>query len=410
MAGTGGQNRRRRTVGGAILGAVAILVACAVWNGAVAQEWKLSTNISQRMLYSDNLLLNRDNEIETFGSITTPELRLERTSPTTSILFDGRFEFAEYLDHSNFNSQDQFLTLGVEHHLSERSMLNLSGNFTRDTTLKSEQDATNKFLDDSFRFTQWQVAPSWSYLLSPIDEVSLRGSYRQVSYDTDEKTDFQYFGSAIAYNRKLDELSQVTGSVSAFRFIPDEPGESRTDTLSALMGYAYTPSERFSISGSVGLAYAMREEDGTESDDNGSDLGYRFRLDMKYLMDDQAAARLSLSHDSEPSGDGDQVTRNRIGASLNYKVTGQTSLGLNVDYADSADILGFEGSSTSDEEKSRYASVRPSVAWQLTEDVSLVAEYRYRHKVFEDSGDAASSNSVFLTLQYEFPTLIGEGF
>ena len=127
-----------------------------------------------------------------FGFITTPGFTLERTSPTTNIALDARFDFAEYIDHSEFNSQDQFLNLNVNHAITEGSAFLFSGNFTRDTTLRSDQDITGRFLDDLFCFISWNVTPGWAYLLSPVDQIAVRSFYRQVDYDTNEKTDFQY--------------------------------------------------------------------------------------------------------------------------------------------------------------------------------------------------------------------------
>jgi opacity protein-like surface antigen len=380
---------------------------CAGGKHASAQEWKLETNISQMVLYSDNLLLSRSREIDTVGFITTPALHLERNSPTSRIAFDGRFEFAEYVNHSDFNSQDQLLDLEIDQAISERSALLLGASFTRDTTLKNEQDITGSCLDDSFRFISWNVAPGWSYLLSPVDQVVVRSSYRQVEYDTNQKTDYQYFGPAIDYSRQLNELERVTATISAFRFIPDRPGEEYTDTISTLFGYSYTSSERFSISGGLGLAYSMRHEDpGRDSEE----LGYRVKFNMRYIVSDQTSTRMSLSHDTEPSGDGDQVVRNRVTFGLDHKLTPLTTARFNLDYADNIDVVGSEGSDTSDEGTSRYTSVRPAVAWQLTEDWSLEAQYRYRYRLFDEDGGSASSNSVFLTLQYNFPTWAGTGF
>ncbi|HET6157694.1 MAG TPA: hypothetical protein VFE34_05075 [Dongiaceae bacterium] len=386
---------------------IAVLAICAGGNDASAQEWKLTSNISQRLSYTDNLLLSRDRDIDAFGSLTTPAFRLERISPTSDIALDARFEFAEYLDHSEFNSQDQFLNINVDQAISERSALKLTANYTRDTTLKSEQDVTGRFLDDSFRFVNWNVAPGWIYLVSPIDEIGVRGNYRNVDYHTNAKTDYQYFGPSFDYSHQLNELAKATATVSAFRYIPDRPGDDYTDTISTLFGYAYTSSERFSIDGGVGLAYSMRHEDDAKDT---SDIGYRLKFNMKYLMSDQLSTRVSLSHDTEPSGDGDQVVRNRASVGVDYKVLPLTTLQLKVDYADNVDVLGFEGDSTTDENSTRYTSVRPGVSWQLTEDWSLDAEYRFRYRLFDDDGGSATSNAVFLTLQYNFPTLDGDWF
>jgi hypothetical protein len=387
-----------------------VIIAVATFaggKGASAQEWRLDTNISQRVLYSDNLLLSSENKVNGFGFITTPALHLERNSPTSHIAFDGRFDFAEYIDHSDFNSQDQFVGLDVDQAISERSSLRLGASFTRDTTLKNEQDITGRFLDDSFRFVRWDVEPGWAYLLSPVDQVVVRAGYRTVDYHTNEKTDYQYFGPSIDYNRQLNELERVSATVGVVRFIPDEPGNDYTDTINTLFGYTYTPSELFTIGGGIGLAYSMRHED--PGGDTGR-LGYRVKFNTRYVMSDQATLRTSFSHDTEPSGDTDQVVRNRLTFGFDYKLTPLTTARLNVDYADNDDILG-EQTQTSDENRtSRYTSVRPAIAWQLTEDWSLQAEYRFRYRLFEDEHESTHSNSVFLTLQYNFPTWAGTGF
>lgn len=392
----------------AALGTIIGVAICAGGTTASAQEWKLESNLSQRVLYSDNLLLSRDREIETVGFITTPALHLERNSPTSQIAFDGRFEFAEYIDHSDFNSQDQLLDLQINQALSERAALRLDAAFTHDTTLKSEQDITGKFLDDSFEFITWSVGPGFAYQLTPVDQMVVRASYRETTYyDTEDKTDYQYFGPAMDFRHQLNELEAVTATIGATRFIPDEPGDDYTDTISTLFGYSYQSSERFSISGGLGVAYSMQHEDpGQDSDD----VGFRLKFNMNYDLSDQTSMRVSLSHDNEPSGDGDQVVRNRATIGFNHKLTPLTTARLNIDYADNIDIIGSEGDETSDEGTSRYTSIRPAVAWQLTEDWSLEAQYRFRYRLFDDDGGDAMSNSVFLTLQYNFPTWAGTGF
>jgi hypothetical protein len=386
---------------------MAVGAICTGGENVSAQELRLISSISQEALYSDNLLLSPEREVDTFGFITAPTLRLERNSPTGTIALDGRFEFEEYVDHSELNSQDQLLDLQVDQAITERAAFRLGTDFIHDTTLRNEQDITGEFLDDSFTFISWSAEPSVAYLLSPVDQIVVRGSYRQKDYNTNEKTDFQYFGPAVDYSHQLNELERVTATVSATRFIPDEPGEDYTDTIATLFGYNYTSSERFSIGGGVGVAYSMRREDpGSDTDD----LGFRLKFNMNYDISDETRVRASISHDNEPSGDGEQVVRNRVTAGFDQQVTPLTTARLNFDYADNEDILGSEGDDTSDEGTSRFTSVRPAIAWQLTEDWSLEAQYRFRYRLFEDDGGSTTSNSVFLTLQYNFPTWAGMGF
>jgi len=374
------------------------VACCAGWRASSAAEWKLSSYLSQTVNYSDNLLLSRQNEISAVGFTTTPQLILERNTPTLTIELDGRFEFSEYIDHSNFNSQDQFVSLDVEKLLSERSTLTMSTDFIRDTTLRSEQDSSDRFLDDSIRFVTFRANPSWTYQLTQLDEISLSGDYRNTSYDSSEKTDFQNYGPTIGYDRRLSELDKITTSLSYLHFDPER--KTSRDRLGLLVGYAYEPSERLLVSGQGGASYDL----------NDGDVGYRARFNLKYLVDDQTSIRALISHDIEPSGDGDLRTRNRASAGVSYRATELTTLGFAVDYTDNIDY-GASGSTDEDnDDESRYFSARPSVAWQISEDWNLVAEYRFRHKAFEEDNDSATSNSVFLTLQYQLPTLVGEGF
>jgi hypothetical protein len=416
VRGHGGYRRGRNWPRALTVGAPVLLLPW-LGNAAQAQEWTLDTTLSQQFLYSDNLLLGRENEIETFGSVTSPILRLERASPTTSIWIDGKFDFNEYLNHSEFNSQDQRLRLGVTDQVTERSTLKLGGSFVRDTTLKSDQEQSDRFVDKKIGITFWDVRPSWTYLLSPVDQMTLGGSYSSAAYDSDEKTDYQYFGGTLDYGHRLSEIGQLTANMSYFRFVPDETGDRTTDTVSALLGYAYTPSDRLSISGAAGLGYSMENgSGGSDDDDNDNDsdgdggLGFRLKFNAQYKLDDRTSGRMALSHDSEPSSDGDQTTRNRLSLGVNHKLTPLTSIGLNIDYTDTFDYLGSESGERTDSAESRYAAVRPSISWALTDDLSLVAEYRYRYKLYDESNETATSNSVFLTLRYELPTWAWDGY
>jgi opacity protein-like surface antigen len=148
----------------------------------------------------------------------------------------------------------------------------------------------------------------------------------------------------------------------------------------------------------------------SNTQDDDSSLGYRLKFDLNYLMFDDTKLVFSLSHDSEPSGDGRQLTRNRARLNLEYQLSELTTFGLDSNYTDNEDYFGLETSADEDQGNSRYVSVAPSVTFQLTEELSLEAQYQYRHKMFQSDGGTATSNAAFLTLKYEFPTLTWGGF
>jgi hypothetical protein len=365
--------------------------------GAAAQEWSLNSSLSQRFLHDDNIFLTPQDELSTFGSLTTPRLTLNRESPTSKVTFDSQFPYQAYFGHSELNSFDQIAKLNASDALSERSTIQLGANFDRRSNLRADFDDTDSFVPGKYRRTAWGAAPGWSYLLSPVDTLNVGVNFQDVSYDTSDRTDYRTYGSQLGYAHQLSEVAQVTGQLSYTRFEPDVDTDRRTNVFGGQVGYRYTPTERFEIGGAAGLSYDVTTEDGRE-DDTG--FGFLFNFDFKYQVSEQLTASLTLVHDTEPSGDGRQTARSRASVSLDYELTEYTTFGFDARYTDNEDYFGGLSENTGN---SRFFSLNPSVNWDLTEDLRLGAEYEFRHKT--DGNGNADSNAVFLTLRYALPDL-----
>jgi hypothetical protein len=397
---------------------VFFLGTCLASKAGLAQDWTLSSQIQQRMTYNSNLLLTPQSKVSTFGSLTTPELTLQRNSPTSNVTLDGKFKFAEYFGHSELNSDGQLLNANATKQLSERSTVSLEGDFDRDTTLTSDQDITGQFLTKPIRFITWDVAPSYAYQLSPIDTLTWSGSYQNTSYKQSGglalKTDYEYYGTSLDYEHQLSELASVTGELSYFRFVPDDLLNTRQDIYGGLVGYRYTPSERFLISGQVGVDYNVTHQDEISTGfgstgGNSTDVGYRLKFNMNYNINDQTSTAVALSHDVQPSGDGRLETRNTGTLSLNYQLGEETTIKLDATYSDNQDYFGLDTNSQASEGQSRYFTVGPTLSWNLREDMTLEASYQLRHKSSKDQG-SATDNAAFLTFRYALPDQDWSGF
>lgn len=383
-----------------------LLAMCFETRSALAQDWMFESALSQRFGYNSNLLLRPDNEISTFRSTTTPELTLSRAGPTSDISLNGRFEFTEYFDHSELNEQNQFAKLKSTKAFSERSSMGFDANFAHDTTTSSDDtdntddtDATDRFVNNQIRFIRWDVTPSWQYLLSPIDRLKLSARYLQSDYFSSEKTDYRDYGPTITYTHDISELAAIFGQLDYSRFEPDDEVNTAQDVYGGLLGYNYHPTERFTISAAAGLNYNVTHEDDAK---DSAEIGYRFNLDMNYLINDQTRATLTLSRDTEPTGDGEARTRNRGSVGLSYQMTEMVSFALDGSYIDDQETQ-------SNSDVSRRIQVRPSVRWNITEDLTLGASYQFRYKTFESSGSAID-NAAFITLRYALPDLTWSGF
>jgi hypothetical protein len=382
-----------------------VVAAMAFAGEAAAQDWSLQSSITESGTYNSNLLLTPDDELNTFAAVTTPQLKLQRESDTSSISLGASLRYAQYFGHSDLDADSERVNLDVRKALSERSQIGLNGDFNRDTTLSSEEDLTDAFLTRQVRFREWKASPSWSYALSPIDQLSLSGSYWAKDYDSIQKIDYHYYGGEADYSHQLSELAAITGSVSYFHYSYDDPANTANDIYGALIGYKYTPSEKFYITGSVGLDYDVTKDD--NHDDTG-DLGYRLKFDTAYTVTPQTTARFLLSHDTEPSGNGATVTRTRGTLSLSYALSELTTLALDANYVDNDDYLGEENGNQQPR-VSRYYALKPSLTWNITEDLSLSASYQFRYKTLESEGTAMDQGAL-LTVHYGFPELHWSGF
>jgi hypothetical protein len=375
------------------------LATCFETRAALAQDWSFESNLSQRMGYNSNVLLNPDHEISAFSSQTTPALRLSREGPTSKISLGGRFVFTEYFNHSDLNTQDQFADLNVTKALSERSEIGLAGNFAHDSVSQNDDEATGDFVRRQIEFIRWDVSPSWQYLLSPIDRLRMSARYLQTDYNSNEKTDYRDFGPNVVYTHDLSELASVFAQLDYSRFESDDEVNTKQDVYGGLIGYSYHPTERFSISGAGGLNYNVTHED--DSKDSG-ELGYRFQFGFDYQINDQTKANVALSRDTEPTGDGEARTRNRASFGVSYQMTETTTFSLDGSYVD-------DQKTQNNNEVSRRFLVKPTVTWDITEDLSLSANYQFRYKTFEESGSAID-NAAFVTLRYALPDFHWNGF
>jgi hypothetical protein len=372
---------------------------CLEPRSALAQDWQFESALSQRMGYQTNILLQPDHEIDGFSSQTTPEITLKRTSPTSEIELNGLVRYTAYIDNSDLSSFDQFARLNASKALSERSTLGFKGRFDRDTTLDSEEDRTGRFVNDKIRLIRWDATPTWQYLLSPIDKLGLSAHYSQVDYDSLEKTDYRDYGPTVSYSHDLSELASITGSLNYSRFEADDFVNRTQDTYGGLLGYDYHPTERFTVGGGVGLNYNVTHQD--DAKDKG-DVSYRFMFNLDYLINDQTKATVALSRDTEPSGDAEAVTRNSATVSLSYQMTELTTFTFDTSYVDDQETLSEDG-------VSRYLTVRPAVRWDITEDLTLSANYQFRYKNVETEG-SAFDNGAFITLRYALPDVNWSGF
>jgi len=357
-----------------------------------AADWTIDGTIEEEVQYDDNKRLESSGEQDTFGSILTPEFSIVGRTERTEIEINPRLSLGLFSDDSDFNYFDQFVDVGVSHDL-QLGTLGVDWTLSNESTLETEVDDTGNFSNIGRRLGI-RSSPFFTYTLSERDSITVRGRFEKVDYrSTDDLDDFTVYGGSVSYDRQVTLRDTVGGQVSYGHFKNDDNKSEKTDAFGASANWSREFSERLSTSLSLGLRYAD-----SQGDDNGDQVGGTFSGSVNWLADERTTLNASISRGLEPSGGGNLVLRDRIGLNLDHKAWETVGFRLGSFYRRNSESTstGFNN------ESGQFASINPSVYWDLTRQWELSAGYRFRWDQ-DDSNDNAYSNTVMLSLTYQTP-------
>ena len=354
-------------------------------NASYAAEWSITTKIDQRFQVDDNIRLRSDGAKTTFGSTTSPESRYRYRSPTLDLNFYGRLEFSRFND-SIFNSEDQTFR-SVSSYTTERSRWGLNADIQRDSTRTSETTDTGNFESIATRLL-YRIVPSYSHQLTQRDALRIDIGYTDVSYDTNNLTDYRYYSVTAGWTRVLSQSTSLRFFGNAAR--QDTESDVVSDSFALLGEVAHFFSPRLQATASVGPSYATTKF----ASENQDSFGVQFATNVKYTFDEQTSLTGTASQAVSASGGGASRQRIVFGLNADHRLLPRLTLALSASLQDDSDATG--DNSASDR---TYYSVSPSVRWRITREWDLAASYRFRAQEVGGSANA-SSNAAFITLNY----------
>ncbi len=126
--------------------------------------------------------------------------------------------------------------------------------------------------------------------------------------------------------------------------------------------------------------------------------GLQFNLSQRYQFDERTDFSVSAARQQSPSGAGVVVRSDTLRASANHGFT--PLLNGSMSYAQSrSTYLGFDGAVA----RPAQQSFSVSITRQLAADLSLQAGYQFSRADGAEAGQGARSNSVSVSLQYDWP-------
>lgn len=352
---------------------------------AKADEYSIEPQLQFGILANDNIKLSTTSEEEVLGGILSPQLKFGYQNDITDVSLTGRTDLNGYAVNSDLSSVDNRATFHSGFR-SELGYLVLDADFNRDTIFENVEDNDVEFLDKA-RVTTVTASPSYTYQVSPLDQVRLNGGFTDREYSSDEArlTDYQYYNGGVDWSRDVTEIDIFTAGTSYGHYNPEGSDGEESDVVNLTLGWSreFTPNLSVSIAGGPTWISSQGGDD---------DLGYNANARVTYEIDNRTTFAATYSLRTEPSSRG-RVTQNRsrLAASLDYQLTELLTLRMAGNY------VGKETGSTSD--TSSYG-LQPSLVWRMSQDVDISASYQYRHKTTKNPSDEASSNAVLLMLTY----------
>lgn len=377
--------------------AMATTLVCAVLAAAGigtvrAAETELDATLGERMGYDDNIGWNRDNEVSDLSSQTALGLDFSTRDEVLDFDLGSRFVFTRFLDESNLDSDDQFVT-GEAAYRTALSRTALAAEYRRETTRTGQEDDTGALLLDNIRQEEFNLRPSWSFQATRLDRFTAAAEFRQIAYDR-QLIDSDRLGASLGWARAISRASEIALTVEADQIDFDTADDRQVRLFGSQLNWTYEPMPDLQVTLGGGPYWADRSTNSSGATADDDTVGALASAGLRYQFDTETTLDAGYRRFVAPSGSGNAVIRDRIDASFDQDWSARVGLGVALRFQHQ------EAAFDSGPPDRDFFRVTPSIVWRLTEDWALRGAYRFRWQSVDGRDGDAVSNAAFVTLTY----------
>lgn len=379
-----------------------------------ADEWAMTPSISVRGQYDDNINMSVDAPVSVWGGTVSPMLDARKSTATSLLGVSGRLIFDRYSEGERGSTNAQLFTFTGRND-TRLSKFNLTGSYKRDTTIRTTitpaqddgedsdggddaGDVDENIVQTIVRRGQLRLRPSWTRALTRVTSLRLGYSLNMTTYSDEAGTalvDYGRQGIDAALIHQLSQKDQLTaGAVASYFEAPDRGTETDDYSIYATWGHKYSELLRGELA--LGLLSATTTVDGDEV----ASTGLLYEASLSKKARDLTNYRFTLGRRPYPSGRGTLVLSDYLRANMTRAVSPKLSLSAWA-YAYRNQTLDFFGPSTD----RTYYNIEAGFRWMITRLWSLDSSYRYRWQKFDEDADSATSNAVYLSVNYAWPNI-----
>lgn len=376
-----------------------LLIGPYLWTASpvLAQPWRVEPAANVEFLYEDNIELDADNPVGSFGSSVGAAVRAVRASESSSLGLVAGVSQEWYFDADNLDNTTGLIG-GEAGYRGDRSLFGLSTSFSTESTLRSEESTTG-LSDINGRQYRFAIKPSWVRVLTEraITQVSL--SYEEVFYeDVGESNLFDYRSGTVSLDGsyRLTTRGSIEGRLGYGRYsVPDD--DSDTEAINAQVGADYLFSEALSVRLLIGL----RTSESSGADSTGGGRSERATGPTYEFSVDQGFARgggltIKATRNLAPSGGAEVLDQTAVAIDVRYPLSERWTLEFGG--------RGYRNRNPNDDEQSSgvdYAEGNLSLSFRLREDWRLRLRYRSRWQNDDQESRTAQANGLYLALAWQ---------
>lgn len=361
---------------------------------AQAEGWFWQNNARVFTEQNDNIHLSTTNVVDAANIGVSAQSSISLESETSRAAITPSVSYRQYSSDQDLDHGSAGLDLDLVK-VYERTQVGMTGGYTRNTTLTSELEDSGR-LQTKIDRNNIKLQPFVRYKITPLSGIKLGMSYHLADYvDGEAKGYYDYDQQQVnlAYELDMTRRDLLTATLFASQYSADALNND-TQTTGLELGWQHRFSENTDSIVSAG-GYQLDSEftsGGTVFEDSSNGALFQVTLNHKSPLN-----RFTVGGSSrlEPSSLGIVRRNHRFDASVTHLFTERVSASLGA--------VALRVDSTDDRysgDDRDYHALDTSVAWNLDALWRLRAGYRYAKQQYDNDNDAADSNRVSISVEY----------
>jgi len=359
-----------------------------------AQDVTLVPSLRISTLYDDNLDFDQKDEKDDFGANAVPSLSLSYATELLRFNITGEVDVIKYFSETDFDRTNQFYGLDGRYQMSPR--WNLDGNlsYRKDETIDSILEETGQSFERN-RVTTYNGGAGLYFQLTELSEIGFAADYRKRDFGSDRDTDYDRYTISLPYTRLFANQRDTVSLVPSYSDFDSDDSEQAKDYRFEVKWERQINETLTSIINAGGRYTEIDQEDGSSD----SNWGYIGKVGLQKKTETFTGA-IEASRDIRINTDAQVVEVNTFLLSVNKLLSER----FGFRFFGSAYYSETEANET-DNEKTTYISLKPTLYYLITENYSFELNYQYQNKkeLDEPGNPVTERNRVWLGFVLNFP-------